>query len=111
MHHPCFQVLSSILHPVLVSLPYGHGTVSVLTTTLYQFLLQWRGLESYVLLGPEGDGSRVGLLSANREGIVSCVGYLAIYTGWVEVGKWLFRPRLLLCLCSATPGGSLFIGM
>lgn len=65
----------------------------MVAATLYQFLLQQYGLESYVLLGPDGDGSRVGLISANREGIVSCVGYLAIYTGWVQIGKWLFKPR------------------
>ena len=65
----------------------------MLTATLYQLLLQQYGLGSYVLMGPHGDGSRIGLLSANREGVVSCVGYLAIYTGWIQIGKWLFRKR------------------
>ena len=81
------------LHPLLTSLPYGYGVVSVVVTTLYQLMLQLGGLESYVLLGPNGDGSRVGVVSANREGVVSCVGYLAIYTGWIQLGKWLLRPR------------------
>lgn len=76
-------------------LPYGYGVVAVVVATLYQLLLQWGGLESYVMLGPNGDGSRVGVVSANREGIISCVGYLAIYTGWIQLGKWLLRPRYM----------------
>ena len=46
-----------------------------------------------MIMGPDGDGSRAGLLSANREGVVSCVGYLAVYMGSIELGRWLFHPR------------------
>ena len=35
----------------------------------------------------------MGLLSANREGVVSCVGYLAMYMAGIELGKWLFQRR------------------
>jgi len=47
--------------------------------------------------GPHRDGSRPTLFSANREGVVSCVGYLAIYLGGVELGKWLFSGRWVHC--------------
>ena len=87
------QLLCSILHPLLMCLPYGFGVAAVALATLYQFLLQQAGLEAFVLLGPNGDGSRIGLLSANREGVVSCVGYFVIYVGWIEIGRWLFKPR------------------
>ncbi len=92
-HVILFQMLCAILHPLLNHIPHSHGIVAAVIATLYQLMLQRSGLEAFVLLGPDGDGSRVGLLSANREGVVSCVGYLAIYTGWVQVGKWLFKPR------------------
>ena len=46
-----------------------------------------------MLLGPSGDGSRTGLLSANREGVVSSVGYLAVYMAGIQLGRWLFRKR------------------
>lgn len=92
-------MLCSVLHPLMVCFPYGYGVVAMVVATLYQILLQWGGLESYVLLGPNGDGSRVGVVSANREGIVSCVGYLAIYTGWIQLGKWLLKPRYVLVWC------------
>lgn len=74
-------------------LPYGYGLIAVVLTILYQVLLQQNGLESYILLGPNGDGSRRGVVSANREGLVSCIGYFVIYIGWVQIGKWLFTPR------------------
>jgi len=77
----------------MACLPCGFGVVAVALTALYQFLLQQAGLEEFVLLGPNGDGSRIGLLSANREGVVSCVGYFIIYVGWIEIGRWLFKPR------------------
>ena len=35
----------------------------------------------------------MGLLSANREGVVSSVGYLVAYMASIELGRWLFRRR------------------
>ena len=51
-----------------------------------------------MLFGSHGDGSRIGLISANREGLVSCAGYFVIYAGWIQIGKWLLRPRSA-CFC------------
>ena len=50
------------------------------------------------MYGPDGDYSRQTLLSANREGVVSCMGHLAIFLSGVEMGKWYFRAnRWLMC--------------
>lgn len=85
--------MCSLLHPLLNCFPCGYGLFALVLATSYQALLQWAGLDLYILLGPNGDGSRIGLVSANREGLVSCLGYLALYTGWIEVGKRLLKPR------------------
>ena len=79
---------------MLECLRHGYGVVAVALAVGYQAMLQYGGLESYVLYGPRGDGSRVGVVSANREGIVSCLGYLALYMGWIQCGRWLLKPRL-----------------
>lgn len=61
--------------------------------SLHQLFLSVAGGTQYVLLGPSGDGSRMGLLSANREGVVSCIGYLVVYMASIELGRWLFKKR------------------
>ena len=61
--------------------------------SLHQLFLSLAGGTEFVLMGPSGDGSRVGLLSANREGVVSTVGYLAVYTASIQLGRWLFQKR------------------
>lgn len=88
------QLLCTLLHPLISLLPFlPYALCSVLLASLHQLSLSQGGGTGYVLLGPSGDGSRLGLLSANREGVVSCVGYLAVYTGSIELGKFLFRRR------------------
>ena len=56
-------------------------------------------------LGPLGDGSRPFLISANREGVVSCGGYLALYLAGIELGLLLFRRKRLLMCCVVFIGG------
>merc|ERR1712137_749146 len=46
---------------------------------IYQCFLSLAGGADYILTAP-----RLGLFSANREGILSCAGYLAIH--WISVG-------------------------
>ena len=41
------------------------------------------------------EGPRHDLVSANREGIVSCVGYLAIYFSGVSWGALVFNPKTI----------------
>ena len=89
------QLLCSLLQPLLHSIPRLHlyGMLSLIIGITYQWCLSGVGLAEYIDKGPHGDGSRPTLFSANREGIISCAGYLAIYLGSIELGQWLFRPR------------------
>lgn len=78
----------------------------------YHYLLNMHGLEDYILHGSDGQGSRNGILEANREGIYSSIGYCAIYLIGVSLGRFLFQIRttvgdwlhclLKLCLLSMT---------
>jgi len=54
------------------------------------------GWQKYILHGSDGKGSRSGIIDSNREGIYSCLGYLAIYLGGVALGSYLHRPRYRL---------------
>ena len=81
---------------VLIRVTRGHswyGVTGIILALLYQYLLSACGLREFVLYGTEGDGSRLGLLDANREGLCSCVGYLALYLIAVQFGKFLFFKR------------------
>ena len=59
----------------------------------YQCLLSTAGLRRYILEGPGGTHSRDTIISANREGLFSCVGYLAIYYTGVEIGRMIFMKN------------------
>ncbi|NWR52359.1 PIGW protein, partial [Regulus satrapa] len=60
---------------------------------LYQLLLNTTSLKTFILHGSDGRGSRLGFLDANREGLLSLFGYLAIYLASVQAGLWLLRRR------------------
>lgn len=55
---------------------------------VYQALLSYCGLAEYILHAP-----RVGLFSANRDGILGCVGYLGIHWLSVGLGAIINRPH------------------
>ncbi|NWX15014.1 PIGW protein, partial [Aegotheles bennettii] len=67
--------------------------VAVSLAVLYQLTLSTTSLRSFVLHGSDGSDTRVGFLNANREGLVSLLGYLAIYMASVQVGLWLLERR------------------
>lgn len=56
-------------------------------STAHEIALSLGGLEGYVLYAP-----RVGLLSANKEGLVSLTGYLAIHLLGLSTGTLLLPP-------------------
>ncbi|NXB69597.1 PIGW protein, partial [Donacobius atricapilla] len=58
---------------------------------LYQLLLSTTSLKVFILHGSDGRDSRLGFLDANREGLLSLFGYLAIYLASVQAGLWLLR--------------------
>ncbi|NXO30118.1 PIGW protein, partial [Cisticola juncidis] len=67
--------------------------VAVALAVLYQLLLSTTSLKAFILHGSDGRDSRLGFLDANREGLLSLVGYLAIYLASVQVGLWLQGRR------------------
>lgn len=67
--------------------------VAVAVAVLYQLLLSTTSLKAFILHGSDGRDSRLGFLDANREGLLSLFGYLAIYLASVQVGLWLLQPR------------------
>ncbi|KAH9919571.1 GWT1-domain-containing protein [Fomitopsis serialis] len=77
-------ILEVLLHPVMVRLPISLLGVSV---ALLQQLVLSHGLTDYVLNAP-----RTGLISQNKEGIVSLSGYLAVHLLGLSTGTLLLPP-------------------
>ncbi|NXI12524.1 PIGW protein, partial [Irena cyanogastra] len=67
--------------------------VALALAVLYQLLLSTTSLKMFILHGSDGRDSRLGFLDANREGLLSLFGYLAIYLASVQVGLWLLQRR------------------
>jgi len=88
------KVLSSI---ILCFVPANKSwIVSVVIAGSYQWMLSCSPLylSQYILLGRDGQGSRgISLVDANREGLFSCAGYLAIYFAGVQLGGYLLHSR------------------
>jgi phosphatidylinositol glycan class W len=51
------------------------------------------GLKDFILNGSHGDGSRTNFFDANREGICSSLGYVALYFIGISVGKLIFNEK------------------
>ncbi|XP_004870456.1 phosphatidylinositol-glycan biosynthesis class W protein [Heterocephalus glaber] len=67
--------------------------VAISITVLYQLTLNLTPLKQLILYGTDGSDTRVGLLNANREGIISTLGYVAIHMAGVQTGLYVFRNR------------------
>ncbi|NWV78089.1 PIGW protein, partial [Dasyornis broadbenti] len=67
--------------------------VALALAVLYQLTLSTTSLKMFILHGSDGRDSRLGFLDANREGLLSLFGYLAIYLASVQVGLWLLQRR------------------
>ncbi|KAH9903179.1 GWT1-domain-containing protein [Cubamyces lactineus] len=79
---PIIQVL---LHPAMVHLPIS--LLGVLVAISHQLALSVGGLQHFVLEAP-----RVGVISANKEGIVSVTGYLAVHLLGLSTGTLVLAP-------------------
>ena len=77
---------------MLLSLLDAHHSwmLAVAVMCVYQLALSVLGLNEYIL---DADVGRVGLIDANREGICSCCGYLALYLAGVQLGQLLLWQR------------------
>lgn len=78
----------------------SYAALALLLAVAYQVVLESTGLKAYVLAAP-----RTGLVSQNREGLASFVGYLAIFLAGQDTGMYVLprgasRARLLLSLAA-----------
>ncbi|KAL5119780.1 Glucosaminyl phosphatidylinositol (GlcN-PI) nositol acylation protein [Pleosporales sp. CAS-2024a] len=65
----------------------SYAILSCTLAALYEIALDWTSLGSYILISP-----RTNLLSKNREGIFSFVGYLAVFLAGQSLGS-IALPR------------------
>ncbi len=70
--------------------------ICVAVASGYQYLLSNKNVTQFIMYGSDGQGTREGLFNANREGIISCLGYLAIYFAGVQLGSYVFQARVRL---------------
>ncbi|KAK8135960.1 GWT1-domain-containing protein [Apiospora sp. TS-2023a] len=76
----------------------SYAALSVLLGVIYQAVLESTHLKAYILLAPRTD-----LLSKNREGICSFIGYLAIFLAGQDAGMYML-PRKINRHSASTPG-------
>ncbi|CAG5116661.1 unnamed protein product [Candidula unifasciata] len=74
-------------------LPVEYSAAGAAVTVIGHQILLSAGLSSYIMIGLNGIGGRSGFIDANREGICSLPGYVAIYMFGVQLGRSLFKPR------------------
>ncbi|XP_008829400.1 phosphatidylinositol-glycan biosynthesis class W protein isoform X2 [Nannospalax galili] len=87
-------VVKLITSLLLVIFPLNKSwIVAVSIIILYQLALDFTPLKKLILYGTDGSGTRVGLLNANREGIISTLGYVTIYMAGVQTGLYILRNR------------------
>ncbi|CAH6775837.1 phosphatidylinositol-glycan biosynthesis class W protein [Phodopus roborovskii] len=67
--------------------------VAISIIVLYQLALDFTPLKKIILHGTDGSGTRVGLLNANREGIISTLGYVTIHMAGVQTGLYVLKNR------------------
>lgn len=67
--------------------------VAISIIVLYQLALDFTPLKRLILYGTDGSGTRIGLLNANREGIISTLGYVAIHMAGVQTGSYMLKKR------------------
>ncbi|XP_029375315.1 phosphatidylinositol-glycan biosynthesis class W protein [Echeneis naucrates] len=82
------RVVASML---LTVLPANHSWLySLLISGFYQFTLETSGLKSFLLHNKDREKD---FLHANKEGIFSVVGYVAIYMAGVQAGLYVMQSR------------------
>ncbi|NXT18816.1 PIGW protein, partial [Syrrhaptes paradoxus] len=67
--------------------------VAINLAVLYQLALNTTSLKTFILHGSNGRDTRAGFVNANREGLLSLFGYLAVYMASVQVGLCLLKCR------------------
>ncbi|KAK6849102.1 GPI-anchored wall transfer protein 1 [Apiospora arundinis] len=67
----------------------SYAAIAILLGVIYQMVLESTNLKAYILLAPRTD-----LLSKNREGICSFVGYLAIFLAGQDAGMYMLPRKI-----------------
>ncbi|XP_036381556.1 phosphatidylinositol-glycan biosynthesis class W protein [Megalops cyprinoides] len=67
--------------------------LAVIIGGLYQIVLEITELKSFIIHDSDRTG---GFLSANKEGVFSVIGYIAIYIAGVQVGLYVMQKRTLV---------------
>ncbi|XP_048338726.1 phosphatidylinositol-glycan biosynthesis class W protein [Sphaerodactylus townsendi] len=67
--------------------------VAAALAVVYECFLTFTPLKMYILKKRDDRDLRDGFLNANREGVFSVIGYLAIYMASVQVGLYLLKKR------------------
>lgn len=90
MHWNFFMTLAGItLLTAALNVPLKYsGIVGALILCVYHFALEGMGVADWIISAP-----RVDFFSQNREGILSCFGYFALYLFGQQVGSYLMVPR------------------
>ncbi|XP_075051699.1 glucosaminyl-phosphatidylinositol-acyltransferase PIGW [Mixophyes fleayi] len=86
------RVLSSVLFTLIP--PQKIWIVAATIIAIYQLILEMTNLKRFVLHGSDGKDTRAGFLNANREGIFSAIGYVAIYMVGIQVGLYIQKKRM-----------------
>ncbi|KAK2828788.1 hypothetical protein Q5P01_019822 [Channa striata] len=82
------RVVASLL---LLVLPVSQSVVfALLICGIYQFSLETSGLKDFIIHNNDREKD---FLHANKEGIFSVVGYVAIYLTGIQVGLYVMQPR------------------
>eukprot|EP00062_Callorhinchus_milii_P011740 gi/632958006/ref/XP_007894792.1/ PREDICTED: phosphatidylinositol-glycan biosynthesis class W protein isoform X1 [Callorhinchus milii] len=63
---------------------------------IYQWILETTNLKQFILHGSDGKDNRNGFINANREGLFSVFGYIAIYIAGVQSGLYIMKRRALV---------------
>ncbi|KAH0591190.1 hypothetical protein H2248_001282 [Termitomyces sp. 'cryptogamus'] len=78
-------ILQVVLHPVVKHVPVA--LLGILVAFAHQLTLSFLGMHQYVLHAP-----RVGIISANKEGLVSLAGYLGLHLLGLSTGTIILPP-------------------
>ncbi|KAM3934444.1 phosphatidylinositol-glycan biosynthesis class W protein isoform 1-T2 [Leptodactylus fuscus] len=88
------RVCSTILLTLISS--QSIWIVATVIIMSYQIVLETTNLKTFILYGSDNKGTRLGFLNANREGIFSIFGYVAIYMIGIHIGSYLLKKRIFV---------------
>jgi len=90
MHWNFFMTLAGItLLVAALNIPLEYsGLCGIVILVVYHYVLEAMGVAQWIIEAP-----RVDFFTQNREGILSCFGYLSLYLFGRQVGSYLMRAR------------------